>query len=92
MDASTGEWVDEEVLCYAPAAMSPGDGGANTDFCHGLTFLDSPYGCGRGEECVEYGTNPKAGAVNFDNVLFGILTLFSACTMEVLYLLGEAPQ
>jgi len=76
MDDATGEWVDEEELCYP--APTEGKGA----LCDGLNFLDMPYACDKGASCQNYGSSPEDGGINFDNILYSFLTLFAACTME----------
>ncbi|CAN0099659.1 unnamed protein product [Ascophyllum nodosum] len=51
-------------------------------FCASLELLDQPYTCGDGEICVDYGTSPYSGMVNFDNLLWSLLTLFTVTTLE----------
>ena len=75
-DIATGEWVDIEELCYPEPSTAGGT------FCSSLNFLDAPYTCEQGEICTLYGENPEGGAINFDNILYGFLTLFVTCTME----------
>jgi len=94
MNDVTGEWVDEDTLCYPEAEV------ASSNFCESLTLLNQPYTCEVGESCKGYrgrggdddwydgisgspgeGT-PESGSINFDNALYSFLTLFSVTTME----------
>ena len=94
MKDATGQWVDEDTLCYPEAT------GASSNFCESLTLLNQPYTCEAGESCKGYrgrggdddwydgvggspgeGT-PESGSINFDNALYSFLTLFAVTTME----------
>jgi hypothetical protein len=77
-DDSSGDWVDQEELCY-PAEKASSSEGA---LCAGLGFIDAPYSCASGETCTYFGGTPSYGFVNFDNIFYSALTLFAACTME----------
>ncbi|CAM9357517.1 unnamed protein product, partial [Hapterophycus canaliculatus] len=35
-----------------------------------------------GETCEDYGSSPYSGMVNFDNLLWSLLTLFTVTTLE----------
>ncbi|CAM9490330.1 unnamed protein product [Ectocarpus fasciculatus] len=51
-------------------------------FCSSLELLDTPYTCEEGETCEDYGSSPYSGMVNFDNLLWSLLTLFTVTTLE----------
>jgi len=73
-DDVSGAWVDEEALCF-PEQSARGA-------CASVQFLDAPATCGGGRTCVEYPETPEGGALNFDNLAYGFLTLFTVSTME----------
>ena len=75
VDNRSGDVVGEEELCYPQPDTRDG-------FCGALTFLDAPYSCEGGQTCTDFGVAPADGGLNFDNILFSILTLFAVCTME----------
>jgi hypothetical protein len=94
MNDATGEWVDEDNLCYPEATI------ASSSLCERLTVLNHPYTCESGETCTGYrgyGGNddgydgsrgrpgegaPESGNINFDNTMYSFLTLFAVTTME----------
>jgi hypothetical protein len=65
-----GDWYDaDNMICYPSPVTSRG-------FCGGLLFLDAPYACPVGQACRKWVSTPQNGNLNFDNVGFGLLTLF----------------
>jgi len=73
-DDVTGEWVDTDTLCFPPQEPS--------GFCATLQFLDQPYTCEEGETCQAWTSTPEGGSLNFDNLGWSFLTLFTVSTME----------
>lgn len=49
---------------------------------HNRSIIGIILPCPQGETCVDYGTSPYAGMVNFDNLLWSLLTLFTVTTLE----------
>lgn len=94
MNDATGEWVDEDTLCYPEAKLT------GSPLCERLTVLNHPYTCESGETCTGYRGHggdddgydggggrpgegaPESGNINFDNALYSFLTLFAVTTME----------
>jgi hypothetical protein len=75
-DDVTGEWVDEEELCYPQTAK------VDDHVCNSLVFFDDSYSCEQGLTCADFKASPEEGYLNFDNVAFGMLTLFATCTLD----------
>lgn len=75
-DDLTGEWVDSEELCYPQTAK------VDDHVCNSLVFFDDSYSCEQGLTCADFKASPEEGYLNFDNVAFGMLTLFATCTLD----------